>query len=38
VRDGAFHHQGGEAYVFEVAPMVAYGFAKGPYSHTRWMF
>ncbi len=38
VRDGAFHHQGGEAFVFEVAPTVAYGFGKAPYSHTRWRF
>jgi general stress protein 26 len=36
VHDGAFHHEGGAAYVFEVAPTVAYGFGKNPYSHTRW--
>jgi Pyridoxamine 5'-phosphate oxidase len=38
VRDGAFHHEQGEAWVFEVAPVTAYGFGKGPYSHTRWRF
>jgi general stress protein 26 len=38
VRDGAFHHEGGAAHVYEVAPTVAYGFGKGPYSHTRWRF
>ena len=38
VRDGAFHHGPGEAWVFEVAPSTAYGFAKGDYSHTRWRF
>jgi nitroimidazol reductase NimA-like FMN-containing flavoprotein (pyridoxamine 5'-phosphate oxidase superfamily) len=38
VRDGAFHHGPGEAWVFEVAPVTAYGFAKGEYSHTRWRF
>ena len=38
VRDGAFHHGPGTAWVFEVAPSTAYGFAKGDYSHTRWRF
>jgi nitroimidazol reductase NimA-like FMN-containing flavoprotein (pyridoxamine 5'-phosphate oxidase superfamily) len=38
VRDGAFHHGPGVAWVFEVAPVTAYGFAKGEYSHTRWRF
>jgi hypothetical protein len=38
VRDGAFHHGPGEAWVFEVAPSAVYGFGKGPYSHTRWRF
>jgi general stress protein 26 len=38
VRDGAFHHEPGVAWVFEVAPMTAYGFGKGRYSHTRWRF
>lgn len=36
--DGAFHHGAGEAWVFEVAPVTAYGFGKGAYSHTRWRF
>jgi hypothetical protein len=38
VRDGAFHHGPGEAWVFEVAPVTAYAFGKGWYSHTRWRF
>ena len=38
VRDGAFHHEGGEALVFGLAPSTAFGFAKGPYSQTRWRF
>jgi len=38
VRDGAFHHGPGEAWVFEVAPATAYGFGKGDYTHTRWRF
>jgi general stress protein 26 len=38
VRDGAFHHEAGAAYVFAVAPRVVYGFGKGPYTHTRWTF
>jgi nitroimidazol reductase NimA-like FMN-containing flavoprotein (pyridoxamine 5'-phosphate oxidase superfamily) len=38
VRDGAFHHGPGEAWVFEVAPAAAYAFAKGEYSHTRYLF
>jgi nitroimidazol reductase NimA-like FMN-containing flavoprotein (pyridoxamine 5'-phosphate oxidase superfamily) len=38
VRDGAFRHEAGEAWVFEVAPVAAYGFGKGPYSHTHWHF
>jgi general stress protein 26 len=40
VRDGLFwNDQGGEAYVFGVAPGTAFGFAKGePYSQTRWRF
>ena len=38
-RDGAFHHSdGGEAWVFEVAPARALGFGKGVYSQTRWRF
>jgi general stress protein 26 len=41
VRDGAFYQEErGEspAWVFQIAPMTAYGFGKGPYSHTRWRF
>jgi nitroimidazol reductase NimA-like FMN-containing flavoprotein (pyridoxamine 5'-phosphate oxidase superfamily) len=38
VRDGAFQHEGGEALVFEVAPLTAFGFGKGTYSQTRWRF
>jgi catechol 2,3-dioxygenase-like lactoylglutathione lyase family enzyme/uncharacterized pyridoxamine 5'-phosphate oxidase family protein len=39
VRDGAFHHEGGTALVFEVAPSTAFGFGKGqPYSQTRRRF
>ncbi|MGP3999661.1 pyridoxamine 5'-phosphate oxidase family protein [Streptomyces sp. 8N706] len=38
VRDGVFHHQAGEALVYEVAPSTAFGFRKGDYSQTRWRF
>jgi len=39
VRDGAFHHSGGHALVYEVAPSTAFGFGKGDvYSQTRWRF
>lgn len=38
VRDGAFQGQGGEALVYEVAPVTAYGFGKGEFSQTRWRF
>ncbi|HEY6550491.1 MAG TPA: pyridoxamine 5'-phosphate oxidase family protein [Solirubrobacterales bacterium] len=38
VGDGVFHHEGGEALVFEVAPTTAFGFGKGEYSQTRWRF
>jgi nitroimidazol reductase NimA-like FMN-containing flavoprotein (pyridoxamine 5'-phosphate oxidase superfamily) len=38
VRDGAFHGQGGEALVYEVAPRTVLGFRKGRYSQTRWRF
>ena len=38
VADGSFHHGAGEAHVFEVRPVRAYGFGKSPYSHTRWRF
>lgn len=46
VRDNAFVHaqdpSGGspsvKALVFEVAPVTAFGFAKGAYGQTRWSF
>ncbi|TQK44071.1 nitroimidazol reductase NimA-like FMN-containing flavoprotein (pyridoxamine 5'-phosphate oxidase superfamily) [Streptomyces sp. SLBN-118] len=38
VRDGVFVHQGGTALVFRVEPRTAFGFAKSPYSQTRWQF
>lgn len=38
VRDGAFHGDGGEALVFEVAPVTAFAFTKGDYAQTRWRF
>lgn len=39
VRDGAFGHaDGGEALVYEVAPVKALGFGKGEFSQTRWRF
>ncbi len=41
VHDGAFWQEGDqhEGYVFEVAPVTAFGFGKGePYSQTRWKF
>jgi hypothetical protein len=38
VRDGAFHGEGGEALVYEVAPSTVFGFGKGEYSQTRWRF
>ncbi len=38
-RDGAFHHGAGEAFVFEVRPTAAFGYARGDqYSQTRWRF
>ena len=39
VRDAAFHHQGGEAWVYEVVPAKAFGFEKGdPPGQTSWRF
>jgi hypothetical protein len=39
VHDGAFSHDdGGRAIVFELAPMVGFGFRKGEFSQTRWRF
>lgn len=38
-REGAFHGEGGEALVLEVAPSTAFGFGKGVViSQTRWRF
>ncbi len=39
VGDAAFHHEGGEAWVFEVVPTVVFGFQKGDApGQTRWRF
>ncbi|MEV8407927.1 pyridoxamine 5'-phosphate oxidase family protein [Streptomyces niveus] len=38
VRDGAFEGKWGPVPVFGVAPRTAFGFAKAPYSQTRWRF
>jgi general stress protein 26 len=38
VRDGNFDGEGGAALVFGVSPTTAFGFAKDPYSQTRWRF
>jgi general stress protein 26 len=38
VRDHAFHHDGGEALVFAVAPTRILAFGKEPFSHTRYRF
>jgi hypothetical protein len=39
VRDEAFWGAGdGEALVFAVAPITAFGFGKGEFSQTRWRF
>ena len=39
VKDGAFRHEAGEAWVFVVAPVKAFGFAKGePFGQTRFRF
>src|SRR4051794_2407645 len=38
VRDGAFHHEAGEAYVFEVVPEKILAFAKGVFAQTRYRF
>ena len=37
-RDGAFHHDAGEAHVFRLEPSVGFGFAKGEFGQTRWRF
>lgn len=38
VVDGAFSSDGRSALVYELAPIVAFGFGKRPYSQTRWTF
>lgn len=38
VRDGAFHHEGGDALVFSVAPTKVLAFGKGTFTHTRHRF
>jgi PPOX class probable F420-dependent enzyme len=38
VADGAFHHEAGEALVFEVAPDKVLAFAKGDFAQTRYRF
>jgi general stress protein 26 len=38
VRDGAFHHNVGEALVFAVRPVKVLAFGKGHFSHTRHRF
>jgi general stress protein 26 len=38
VRDGAFHHAGGAAHVFRVAPSKVLAFGKAPFSQTRYRF
>jgi nitroimidazol reductase NimA-like FMN-containing flavoprotein (pyridoxamine 5'-phosphate oxidase superfamily) len=38
VRDGAFDGGGGEATVYRVTPVIAFGFGKGEFSQTRWRF
>lgn len=37
-RDGAFHHEAGEALVFTVAPTKVLAFGKGTFTHTRHVF
>jgi nitroimidazol reductase NimA-like FMN-containing flavoprotein (pyridoxamine 5'-phosphate oxidase superfamily) len=38
VTNGAFHHEGGEALVFEVVPAKILAFAKGDFAQTRFLF
>ena len=33
-----FHHDGGDAIVFEVAPVKVLAFAKGVFAQTRYRF
>jgi general stress protein 26 len=37
-RDGCFHHEGGAALVFSVAPTKVLAFRKGTFAHTRHRF
>src|SRR5207245_9829425 len=38
VRDGMFRHDGGDAFVFAVAPTKVLSFAKGEFAQTRLRF
>jgi nitroimidazol reductase NimA-like FMN-containing flavoprotein (pyridoxamine 5'-phosphate oxidase superfamily) len=38
VRGGAFHHEGGSALVYRVAPSKVLAFAKGDFAQTRYTF
>jgi general stress protein 26 len=38
VEDAMFHHDGGDAIVFEVAPVKVLAFAKGVFAQTRYRF
>ncbi|XVV04834.1 pyridoxamine 5'-phosphate oxidase family protein [Actinosynnema sp. CA-248983] len=38
VAEGGFDNPHGVALVFRVEPTTAFGFAKSPYSQTRWRF
>lgn len=38
VANGAFRHEAGEAWVFEVAPTKILSFAKGDFAQTRYRF
>lgn len=38
VGENGFEHSGGTALVFAVAPAKGFGFRKGDYSQTRWLF
>jgi general stress protein 26 len=37
-RDGAFHHDAGEALVFRVTPRKVLAFGKGTFTHTSYRF
>ena len=38
VEEGMFHHTGGSALVFKVAPRKVLAFAKGEFAQTRYRF